>query len=85
MALQLIAGWRRDTRQQQQAAAEKSRFLRRACGRHMSHGSVQRCWIAPPTLNGNASLGQRSMVLHMELQHAHRCARARGHASRVYV
>lgn len=24
-----------------------------------------------PTLNGNASLGQHSMVLHMELQHAH--------------
>lgn len=31
------------------------------------------CWIVPPTLNGNASTGQRSMALHMGLQHAHQC------------
>ena len=34
---------------------------------HMSHGSVEHCWIVPPTLNGNVSLGQRSMVPHVEL------------------
>lgn len=40
------------------------------CGHHMSHGSVKHCRIVPSTLNGNISLGQHSMVLHMELQHA---------------
>lgn len=38
----------------------------------MSHDSVKHCWMVLSTLNGNVSLGQRSMALHMELQHAHR-------------
>lgn len=37
----------------------------------------------PPTLNGNASLGQHSMALHMELQHDHQCVC--GGLSHVYM
>lgn len=47
----------------------------------MSHGCIEHCWIVPPTLNGNASLGQHSMGLHMEVQHVRVC----GHSSHVYV
>lgn len=54
---------------------------RRVCGHHMSHGCIEHCWIVPPTLNGNASLGQHSMGLHMEVQHVRVC----GHSSHVYV
>lgn len=40
-------------------------------GHHMSHDSVKHSCMVLSTLNGNVSLGQRSMTLHMELQHAH--------------
>lgn len=37
----------------------------------MSHDFVEHCCMVLSTLNGNVSLGQRSMTLHMELQHVH--------------